>query len=249
VSSWIGPWELIFGLPLLFGPLVALVFYLLALQHALSRCAPQNRTMAPGLVWLGIIPFFGFIWQFFLAVALGKSLGTELRIRNMPAPARPGQSLGIATGAVSCAATVFYVLAMVASATGLSQGPSMFDSNPLATASGWLCAALSLAAIVLGIVYWVQIHGFSSRLVIQVPQWTWPYGPPPYGSGPYGAPPYAQPPYAQPPYGPPQSGQPPYGPPPAGGPGQPAGPSGDYCGSCGGLAPGTAFCPHCGQPR
>ena len=232
------------SLPLVFGPLVALIFYLLTLQHALERCAPENQAMAPGLVWLGIIPFFGFVWQFFLAIALGKSLGNELRTRAMRTPARPGQSLGIATAAVSCAATIFYVLALVASATGITQGPSMFDSNRLATASGWLCAALSLAAIVLGVIYWVQIHGFSSRLTIRPPQWMWPYGPPPYAPGPYGPPSYGPAPYGAPPYA-----HPPFGAPPAQGSGQPASPSGDYCSSCGRLAPGAAFCPRCGQPR
>src|SRR6185312_1059145 len=44
--------------------LIALVFFLLALQDALKKCAPSSRTMAPGEVWLWIIPVFGLVWQF-----------------------------------------------------------------------------------------------------------------------------------------------------------------------------------------
>ena len=162
MPSWIGPWEIgIF--PLLM--IVPAVFYLLALQAALQRCLPQNRTMAPGLVWLQLIPLFVLVWQFFVVIALGKSLENEYRARGLRVTARPGQSLGIAMASVTCALALFALIP--------SKGVGL----------GWLTGLLGLAAVVLWIVYWVRIHEYSARLVVR---------PQPFGQAPY---PPEQPPY------------------------------------------------------
>jgi hypothetical protein len=84
----------LYGLGLLTG-IVAL--YLLTLRSALSRVAPQNRTMAPELVWLQLVPLFGLYWHFRNVLALGESLERESRSRGVPTH-RPHQSLGIAAG-------------------------------------------------------------------------------------------------------------------------------------------------------
>ena len=72
------------------------VFFLLTQQRALSKCSPANRTMTPGLVWLQIIPFFGFIWQFFVVLAVANSLENEFAARRIPEERKPGQSIGLA---------------------------------------------------------------------------------------------------------------------------------------------------------
>ena len=77
MPSLIWPWEIMLSI----GCLVAAIFYLITLQQALARCSPQNRKMAPGLVWLEIIPVIGFVCQFFVAMALWKSLVSELRAK------------------------------------------------------------------------------------------------------------------------------------------------------------------------
>ena len=51
------------GAALVIGGLIGLavglavgIFYILSLQKALNRCAPENRAMEPGMVWLLLIP-------------------------------------------------------------------------------------------------------------------------------------------------------------------------------------------------
>jgi hypothetical protein len=112
-----------------------MVFFLLTQQRALTKCSPANRTMTPGLVWLQIIPFFGFIWQFFVVVALANSLGNEFAARRIPEEPKPGQSLGLAM-CITRVCTVIPFLGIFA----------------------------AIASLVLWIIYWVKIAGFSRKL-------------------------------------------------------------------------------------
>ncbi len=94
--------------------LVPMIFYMLTLQTALQRCSPECRAMAPGLVWLLLIPFFHIVWNFLVVINVAKSLGAEFRKRGIPAEPAPGQTLGIimAVTALICgpAWLVFWIL-------------------------------------------------------------------------------------------------------------------------------------------
>ena len=57
--------------------LVPTIFFLLALQDALTLCAPPNRKMSPGQVWLLLIPIFSLGWNFVVVNALSDSLHKE----------------------------------------------------------------------------------------------------------------------------------------------------------------------------
>ncbi len=115
--------------------ILPMVFFLLAQQRALSKCSPANRTMTPGLVWLQIVPFFGFIWQFFVVLALANSLENEFAARRIPEERKPGQSIGLAM-CITRVCTVIPFLGIFA----------------------------AIASFVLWIVYWVKIAGFSRKL-------------------------------------------------------------------------------------
>jgi hypothetical protein len=116
--------------------LIPAIFYLLTLQNALTKCAPASRTMEPGMVWLLLIPLFSVIWNFFVVMALAKSLGNEFRSRGIPCPdPLPGQSIGMAMSICSCCGMIPIV---------------NFLAGP--------------AALVLWIVYWVKIAEFSSMI-------------------------------------------------------------------------------------
>jgi hypothetical protein len=126
---------------ILFAALILpMVFYLLTLQRALQKCAPGNRSQSPGLVWLEIIPFFGFIWQFVNVLAISKSLGGELRARRIPADPAPAQSIGLAM----CITAVCTVIPFVGT-------------------------FLALAHLVLFIIYWVKVAEFSRQLDLTQP--------------------------------------------------------------------------------
>lgn len=115
---------------------VVYIFYILSLYRALSKCSVSSRTIQPGTVWLLLVPLVNLVWQFFVVIGLAKSLGNELRARGIPsAEPEPGKSIGIAM--CVCAACGIIPLVNV----------------------------LTLPAnLVLWIIYWAKIAGFSWRL-------------------------------------------------------------------------------------
>jgi len=92
--------------------------------------------MQPGLVWLLLVPLFNIIWNFFVVLAIAKSLGNELRLRTIPSDdPEPGKSIGIAM----CICGTCGIVPFLNILTGLVQ-------------------------FVLWIIYWAKIAEFSRRL-------------------------------------------------------------------------------------
>jgi hypothetical protein len=133
------PWHLmvvssVFGIFFL----VPAIFYILTLQKALNQCAPVSRTMEPGLVWLLIIPFVHLVFNFFVVLALSRSLANEFARRGIPNPdPEPGQAIGLAMSICGCCIAI-PLLGFVAV---------------------W-------AFLVLWIIYWVKIAGYSRQLMM-----------------------------------------------------------------------------------
>lgn len=118
--------------------LVPAIFYLLTLQKTLSQCAPVSRTMEPGMVWLLLVPLVNLVFNFFVVLAIAKSLANEFARRGIPSPEpQPGQPLGIAMCICACCVIV-----------------------PL------LGFFVGIAHLVLWIVYWVKIADYSRRLAV-----------------------------------------------------------------------------------
>ena len=59
------------------------ILFLLTLSKALRRCAPENRTMEPGMVWLYLIPIFNLYWQFVTVNRVSESLKNEFYARGI----------------------------------------------------------------------------------------------------------------------------------------------------------------------
>jgi hypothetical protein len=123
----------VFLIPLLLLPTI---FFLLTLQKALNRCAPESRTMTPGQVWLMLIPVFNMVWQFIMVDRVASSLANEFRRRNIVGDAEPGKSLGLAY----CILVVTSIIPVIGILTGI-------------------------AGLVCGIVYWVKIANYSAQLI------------------------------------------------------------------------------------
>ena len=119
--------------------IIPTIFYLLTLQTVLSRCSPENRTLSPGLVWLGLIPLFNLIWNFVLVIGVAKSLGNEFRRRGIVESPHPGLALGLAMAICG----VSYVIPFVGIGT-------------------------TVAGYVLWIMYWVTIARYSARIAVPV---------------------------------------------------------------------------------
>ena len=115
--------------------LIPAIFYILTLQKALNRCAPENRAMAPGLVWLLLVPLLNIVWGFFVVINMSKSLGAEFQKRGIAEEPEPGKKLGLIMCILVCCGLI-----------------------PI------LGAFCSLGALVCWILYWVKIAGFSSKL-------------------------------------------------------------------------------------
>jgi hypothetical protein len=92
--SFVGLPELLFVLPLAIF-LVPLVLYILTLRKALGRCAPENRTLWPGLTWLLLAPVFNVLWHFVVVVGVAWSFRLEFRQRSLGGPRRLSEFLGL----------------------------------------------------------------------------------------------------------------------------------------------------------
>ena len=131
--------------------LLPVIFYLLTLQGALQKCAPQSRTLEPALVWLYIIPLVNLVFAFIIVLNMAKSLRNEFNRRGiLVADPEPGQGIGIAMAVCACC-SIIPILGVLA----------------------------VLAHLVLWIMYWVKIAEYSKML--DVPQqWAPPVSPSQY---------------------------------------------------------------------
>jgi len=119
----------------LFILLIPAIFFILTMQRALQRCAPENRTMTPASAWLLLIPLFNLVWDFILVSQMAASLEREFKQRNIPVEPFPGKNVGLAW----CILTVCSIIPILGILTGI-------------------------AALVCWILYWVKIAGFSATL-------------------------------------------------------------------------------------
>lgn len=112
------------------------VLFLLNLHRLLDAIKPENRAMEPGLVWLNFIPIFNLGWLFYTVIKISESLGAELAERGLDNPDEGGKVLGL-------------VLA----------GTVVGGLIPL------LGGISSLAALVVGIIYWIKMVEYRKKLV------------------------------------------------------------------------------------
>jgi len=115
--------------------LVPLIFYVLTLQKAINRCAPENQAMQPAMTWLLLIPCVNLIWHFFVVLNLSKTLGAEFQKRGMAEEPEPGKLLGLIMCGLFCASIIPVIGAL-----------------------------FSLGGLVCWILYWIKIAGFSKKL-------------------------------------------------------------------------------------
>jgi hypothetical protein len=115
--------------------LLPAIFYLLTLQKALNRCSPENRAMAPGMVWLMLIPLFNIVWHFFVVINVAKSLGAEFQKRGIVEEADPGKKIGMIMCILACCGWI-----------------------PL------LNILTGIGTLICWILYWIKIAGFSAKL-------------------------------------------------------------------------------------
>jgi hypothetical protein len=126
----------LFGIILVAGLLISTIFYLLTLQKALQTVSRENRKMAPGLVWLLIIPFFRWVWNFFVANAIANSFDKEYKKYGLFQDKRPTYELGFSLAMLECCLIV-----------------PVFNVFALA------------AALVVWIIYWIKVNEHTNELL------------------------------------------------------------------------------------
>jgi hypothetical protein len=130
---------------------IIVFFYCLTLFRALKKCSPRNRTMEPGLVWLNLVPILHFFWGFRNVNNVCRSLRYEFINRDLDNGGDYGMTIGIAAMALHVASSA---INFVLREAGIRQGDLL----------GYLSSLLALSALILFIIYWVQIAGYSRQL-------------------------------------------------------------------------------------
>ena len=120
---------------LLGGIITVAVLYMLTLSRALKKCKPENQLMPPANIWLLFIPLFNLVWIFFVVTKVSDSLKLEFESRGMAEEHDFSKGLGIGYAACN-AAGIIPIVGVLA----------------------------SIAGLVMWIIYWVKIKGFSSQL-------------------------------------------------------------------------------------
>ena len=147
VSS--GEW--VFFLVMLAVSILLQFLFLLNLRNLLREVRPQNRAMAPNLVWLNFIPLFSFAWMIYTVVKIRDSVEAEMRSRGTAVAKDPAYRVGMS----------YAVLSIIVAVVGWST-----PGGYLAVAAGLvgLSAALSIASLVLWILYWIRTASLKNGL-------------------------------------------------------------------------------------
>ena len=117
--------------------LIIAIFYLLSLQKALSLAGDNNRQMAPGLVWLNLIPIFNLGWHFYTVAKVAEAIRNKYAEAGVEDTGNGGWPLGLSL-------SILNVVAIL----------------PIPVIN----LLVSIAALVLFILYWVKIAGYNKAM-------------------------------------------------------------------------------------
>ena len=126
--------------------------FLFTLMRCLSRVDERNRALSPGLVWLGIIPLFNHLWYLIMIPRVTNSLRNEWEARGWRPPSgdfghNAGMGYAIGSMIISCCSA---------------------GSRDNLAMSG-IILLVQLGLLVVWIVYWVKLAGYSRQLGSQTP--------------------------------------------------------------------------------
>lgn len=122
--------------------LVVAVMFCLSMAKALNQVSESNRQMSPGLVWLFAVPCLHIIWLFFIVIWVPGSLKKEFEDRGMDDKSDYGKTMGLIAAILQAVNTVLCCI-------------------PFVNYCSWV---FGLVGLVLWIIFWVQIAGYSAKL-------------------------------------------------------------------------------------
>jgi len=132
------------------------ILYISTIKKSLNRCAPENRFMAPGMVWLMLIPFVNIVWHFFVVINVAKSLGAEFQKRGIVEDAAPGKILGL----IMC---ILRVITLVhrSDRNWLNWIYRAVDFHDFSVTN---VSSFDIGLFLCWILYWVRIARFSAKI-------------------------------------------------------------------------------------
>ncbi|MEJ6981136.1 hypothetical protein WG906_11780 [Pedobacter sp. P351] len=127
------------------------IFFCLALINTLLLVKEANRRLAPGLIWLLLIPGFSTFWNFFVAFKLSQSIKNELDSRDFEVEGRPTLISGLSYAIIGF---IYLVLSLV-----ILFNPQKSESD---LAVGF--NILGLLVIVTFVQYWMKVIWYKKVL-------------------------------------------------------------------------------------
>jgi len=136
--------------------LLLTILYLATLTRTLAACSPARRTMAPGLVWLNVVPAFHLFWKFWTANQLSTSLRNEFDSRGMRTGNTFGRTIGILMPTIAVMnRLVFWGGGLFARYEG---------EGDVAFVVLLLTDLLGTIELLFLVIHWAQINGFNRQL-------------------------------------------------------------------------------------
>lgn len=124
--------------------LIPCIFFLIEQQNILKDIRPENRLMRPGQVWLQLIPIFNIVYQFIVVTRIADSIQKELTSPSSVSWLESEQVVGRPTFGRGMAMCILMCCGIV----------------PL----GILKSLLSLATLIMWILYWVQLRQYHTKV-------------------------------------------------------------------------------------
>ena len=122
---------------LIIGVLIAIACATCALFMMLySACPPGHRLMSPGMVWLMLIPCFGYVWTFFVVLRLSDSYRSYFNSLNQYDVGTCNRGLGLSYAICSACGIIPY-----------------------------LGSCIAFAGLILMVIYLVQMFGLRRRIL------------------------------------------------------------------------------------
>jgi hypothetical protein len=136
--------------------LIIYIFFLLTLYRTQKEVAERNREIAPGLVWLTLIPLFSTFWVLYMVPKLASSLRREFEDRGWRTV---DEGFGRTTGLIWAWGGIVSLL--LSAAQNAVQFAGVME---VAMLISLLSLPISLAILVCWIMYWVQMYQYGKRL-------------------------------------------------------------------------------------
>lgn len=86
------------------------IWWFVTCYQALNACSPRKRDMEPAMIFLNLIPLFGFVWYFFIVIRIASSLTKEYDDRGLRQEGDFGQLFGILAPLIPCVGLVLYIM-------------------------------------------------------------------------------------------------------------------------------------------